>query len=96
MFYYKYNTSSCVITDKSDKPFPTSTPYCTSAIDLDIDLNEVIVGFISAKKELLRYTSKVRPVEDLVALLKTTREALNTQIQYLQEVQSAVDFLLMQ
>ena len=95
MFYYRYDPNTCVVLEKASAPFKQGTVYGTSAMDLDIVLTEVVVGLLSKDKEILRYTQRTRPVEELVHTLRTTKDELFVLRSQFDEVQMVLDYLLM-
>ena len=71
MFHYEYNEDDIIIRKVDD---PTGERIASSQEDFDLLLYDVIIGFLSEKKEILRHTKKLRSVDNVIQRLNAIKE----------------------
>lgn len=74
--YYRHNDNYAII-EKSEVPLEGDN-VITFHGDLDIELYDVIVGFISPNGEMLYHTKLLRSVDNIVQRLSFTKEELTS------------------
>lgn len=62
MFHYEYNEDDLIIRKVSE---PTGERVASCNEDFDLQLYDVVIGFLSENKEILRHTKKLRSVDNV-------------------------------
>ena len=88
--YYRYNPDTNVIIEASEAPFEDATNTCYSHMIFDLELNEMLVGLISDDLELLKYTVFVKPVEELVRIVRDQQQQINTLTECILEMSEVI------
>ena len=80
MYYYKYDNRGYII-EKSNEVL-TGDNVCYCNLDFDLNLYEVVVGYVSETGEILRHTKIIRNTDAIVQKIEAVEKQLKPTIDY--------------
>ncbi len=94
MFYYRYwqEKNRCIVLEKVAEN--EGEDIAASEEDFELELYDVLIGYMDENKTILKYTKKLKPVETVEHLLKRAVNKTNTLEERQIEAELEMDFRL--